>query len=302
LRGSVDTSRPGYGLVRIRRRGLGNELFAWARCRIWCDREGSRFLKAHWRQVHVGPYLRGERDKRHYHELFRTDFGYSWTRVPALLGTGYRIVAEDRHAEVLRPKIVVFDGMRDCFRSLWGHEREVMNALSMAARPAHLAPTKLRSPWIAVHIRLGDFAPAAAGELLAGAVNRRIEIEWFSLAISALRATLGQHLTVVVYSDGSDDEVFPLLTVTKNCRRAPPASALADMLSMSSALALVSSGSTFSAWASYLGQVPTLSHRGQLLYPTRPPGGSEVEWMPGENLDDALLVAANSRLAGRWDG
>lgn len=56
-----------YGKPMIGRAGLGNELFPWARCMIWCHQTGAALAPFSWRRLHVGPYLRNESDKRQYH-------------------------------------------------------------------------------------------------------------------------------------------------------------------------------------------------------------------------------------------
>jgi hypothetical protein len=62
-------------------------------------------------------------------------------------------------------------------------------------------------------------------------------------------------------------------------------SGLGDMLGLSRSRLLIASGSTFSMWGRYLGQVPTIWHPGKLLQhvliaqPER-----EIEWAEGESL------------------
>ena len=62
-------------------------------------------------------------------------------------------------------------------------------------------------------------------------------------------------------------------------------SGLGDMFGLSRSRLLIASGSTFSMWGSYLGQVPTLWHPGKLLqnllveHP-----GHEFEWAAGQSM------------------
>ena len=64
-------------------------------------------------------------------------------------------------------------------------------------------------------------------------------------------------------------------------------SGLGDMLGLSRSNLLIASGSTFSMWGSYLGQVPTIWHPGKRLqhvlleHPER-----EIEWASGDPLPD----------------
>jgi hypothetical protein len=58
-------------------------------------------------------------------------------------------------------------------------------------------------------------------------------------------------------------------------------------LGLSRSRLLIASGSTFSMWGSYLGQVPAIWHPGKLLqhvlidHPER-----EIEWAPGQPMPD----------------
>jgi hypothetical protein len=79
-----------------------------------------------------------------------------------------------------------------------------------------------------------------------------------------VRARLGASIPAVVTSDGGPDELRPLLDLD-NVRQVATGSAIGDLLVLSRAVLLLASGSSFSAWASYLGRMPTLSHPGQTL-------------------------------------
>ena len=68
-------------------------------------------------------------------------------------------------------------------------------------------------------------------------------------------------------------------------RRVDYGSSLGDMLGLSRSRLLIASGSTFSMWGSYLGQVPAIWHPGKLLQhvliaqPER-----EIEWAEGDTV------------------
>jgi hypothetical protein len=87
-----------------------------------------------------------------------------------------------------------------------------------------------------------------------------------------------------VFSDGTDEELAALLALPAVQRR-DYGSGLGDMLGLSRSKLLIASGSTFSMWGSYLGQVPTIWHPRKLLqhvlleHPDR-----EIEWAHGNAL------------------
>jgi hypothetical protein len=71
---------------------------------------------------------------------------------------------------------------------------------------------------------------------------------------------------VWLFSDGREDEL-EALTDLPSVKRISFGSSIADMLAMARCRFLIASGSTFSMWGSYLGQVPTLWHPGKMLQP-----------------------------------
>jgi hypothetical protein len=64
-------------------------------------------------------------------------------------------------------------------------------------------------------------------------------------------------LPVVVFSDGSDSELRPILGMP-GVARARPMSAMDDIWGLASASVLVASSSTFSAWGAFLGNAPVI--------------------------------------------
>ena len=122
----------------------------------------------------------------------------------------------------------------------------------------------LPGPFIAMHVRRGDFRRATTAEDVAKSDNVTTPIGWFVDTLRCVRAVLGETRLAIVTSDGSDAELAGLLS-QENVIRADTGSAISDMLLLSRADVLLASGSSFSAWASFLGQMPTLTYPGQSL-------------------------------------
>jgi hypothetical protein len=91
--------------------------------------------------------------------------------------------------------------------------------------------------------------------------NTRIGLDWYLSVIKSLRSHFGQ-LPVDVFSDGSDEELRPLTSLSGVTRRTF-GSSIGDILALSSSAILVASGSTFSMWASYLGRQPVVWYPGR---------------------------------------
>ena len=90
-------------------------------------------------------------------------------------------------------------------------------------------------------------------------------MSWFVNGLEWVRNTIGYPAQAVVVSDGTSEELGPLLSL-ENVAFIRPGCAISDLLILANSRVLLASGSSsFSAWASFLGQMPTISHPGQPL-------------------------------------
>ncbi len=88
-------------------------------------------------------------------------------------------------------------------------------------------------------------------------VNTPISIEWFTKMIDVVRDTAGCDRAIVI-SDGTDEELAELRVMSGVSIQREEA--LIDMMVASRAKGFVASGSTFSMWISYIGQMDTWVH------------------------------------------
>ena len=257
-----------YGYPDLGRHGLGHSLLAWGRCQLWCRDRNAKPLSPRWLRLRVGPYLRRERDKRNYFLLFRSGNAIGGLRKAWILATT-RKVEESDAAKVndAEPAIVIFrsipgnDIKRD-FAALRGEGPWLRTQLEAMTVSRHL-PKGSAPPHVAIHVRMGDFStdPDRARR---GEQGFRTGVDWFASALQSLRTSLGETIPAIVYSDGGDEELLPLLRLP-SVVRAPDQSAVTDLLSIARADALIGSGSGFTMWGSLLGEVPRLSAPGQRL-------------------------------------
>ena len=275
--------------VRIGGDGLGNLLFKWARCLATAERHGWRMIWPTWQSIkpknwRVNPY-----DHRTYFDLFRPTDRYvaGWRKPWCLMR--YRLIGEQQAlADGAPPGTVVqFQGIGDKFTPFLNDHALVRDELLRIARPQHLAALSGSAPApVAIHVRRGDFVQQASYEDMVNIDNSVLPLDWYIAALQAVRAAAGRDLPAWVYSDGSSEELAPLLALPAVQRR-DYGSGLGDMLGLSRARLLIASGSTFSMWGSYLGQVPTLWHPGKLLQNVLLEAPEkELEWAPGERLPD----------------
>jgi hypothetical protein len=206
------------GVLRLSGPGLGNLLVPWARCLIAARRHSLTLVTPTWPQVKIGPLLRREPDKRLYIRVFTpgSDEGHG-ARKLRLLATAPRMPesALGEGESVRQGAVVVFRGLSS--ETLLGNDGLVAARLWSITRPAFRAQLSERQvPAIAVHVRLGDFRPRQPGD--PPLANTRIGLDWYVEKLLGLRAAVGEETLAVLFSDGDDGELEPLLRLPR-CRR-----------------------------------------------------------------------------------
>jgi hypothetical protein len=282
-------SKSDFWFTRLGGDGLGNLLYNWARCLARADEHGWQLIWPTWRSFkpknwRVNPY-----DHRLYADLFRPTARYlSGPGKPWVLATR-RWVGE---AEALASppadgSVVQFRGMGGKFAPFLGQLELVRGELLAMTRPEHLAAYRApRRPPVGIHVRRGDFLRLGDPAAMECMDNTALPIEWYVAALRAVRARVGETIPARVFSDGTGEELAELLAEPA-VEREENGSAISDLLALSRSRLLIASGSTFSMWASYLHQVPTLWHPGKLSQRVHlGAGGRESEWAPERPLPD----------------
>jgi len=254
-------------LLRVGGPGLGNLLFPWARGIVAANKYNATPIWPTWPQLKVGPYLRRERDKRNYTDTFVVSDQYcqGLEKVKCVLSLRQQGVSEDvlNNGTYDESNIVVFSGMDGFFRPIINDHKIVKSELEKIVLPKHFSyKAHDFANTISAHVRLGDFAEYdknASGVTS----NMKMPLEWYIDVINQVRSN--QSTRVLIFSDGSDDELQPLLEMP-GIERADFGSAIADLLALSHSNIMISSNSTFSMWASYLGRMPVIRPNKLNLY------------------------------------
>jgi hypothetical protein len=258
---------------QLPRAGLGNMLLVWARAILFAHINCFPVVKPAWGQFAIGPYLRGERDKRYYGHLFsHKNYVSQFTYLLASLNKPLvhnnpaisKLELPNSELQTSTNHLFIFNQLphwSDFFVDLREHQPIVKDKLLSSIRPSVLAAISKRlPPQIGVHIRMGDFRTLKTEDDFTRLGGVRTPFSWFIRVINTIRKIVGYDVPVTIFSDGYDRELSELLKLPQ-VNRDPATSALSDLLTLSkSKLLIASSGSTFSNWASYLGQCPTIWH------------------------------------------
>lgn len=223
-----------FAYFRMGGAGLANCMFVAARAFINAQQRGLPLIAPTWLRLSIGQFLRGDRDKRVYSNLF-FNCGITGLRKAYLL-------------TFARKHLLSYKGNGPHFVDLEPHHELIQDYFNQITRPETIAlvPSKEQlADCVAVHVRLGDYM-----------ASWRIPIDWFVGVISnALKLNPNQRF--LIFSDGSDEELTPL-TSLPNTKRVFYGNAYADMIAISRCKMLVASDSTFSCWGAFLGRVPSL--------------------------------------------
>lgn len=223
--------------VRFMGSGLANCLFVYARAIAYAHRTGARVISPTWFNISVGPYIRHQKDKRHYLGLFRHCGEVSGIKkiVRLLFGKG---------------SVEIKQGLNNYFQDILEDSEQICEYLRQ-----HICPSVLSrvneydfTDCVAVHIRLGDY-PA----------DVRVPLEWYKHKIEEVHAR-NPHYRFIVFSDGRNNELSEILSMP-GVRREFFGNAIADIFAISRCSYLIGSDSTFSGWGAYLGQVPCIFYR-----------------------------------------
>ena len=223
--------------------GFGNRLYPWARCHLYSLEHHVPMLAPRWWwPPRVRPLLKelppaGELPGHLYVRGMRP--------LPEYVAGARRMFIETTSPG----DIQVFRGEEGRLTDLHGREPELLTALQRMST----IRTQAFQPYIAMHVRRGDFSDAA-----------RTPLSWFASALQAVRRKLHGDVPALVVSDGSASDLRELLQ-EPNVRLVRTGVPLADLLVLAGARALLASGSSFSAWAAFLGGMPAVTHRDHSL-------------------------------------
>lgn len=253
------------GVVRLGGAGLGNILFTYARAVVFAKEKGCRLIWPTWFSFKLGPLLRREMDKRFYNDLFDNNCGaVGGLKKLWLLATKKKVKEELKFQEKeFNDRIITFEGFEGCFEEiLYDSAIVYANLKENLKRKNRRALEFDFSDCIGVHIRLGDFGRVSEDKVRAGRHDSALPIHWYVTVIEEIREALGRDIKAYIFSDGTDEELRPVLNLA-NTERITFGTSIADIMALSRVPLFVASGSSFSMWARYLGRMNTICYTNQ---------------------------------------
>ena len=257
--------------------GLGNRLFQWGRCRVFCYKHGLQMIAPIWMRPSLGHLIRNTVNLDQYlHQialagLFQTAPGdlSHWHGI--WKSRSYPVISEDNIFDhsLRGPPRIEFDKYQYSFLPILGFNYRLLQDLRSMTRHQHLSFIERQPIYsIGLNIRCGrDFIPPpddTNGYKWVGWLQQT-PLSWFVETLTLIRRQLGTSLSAVVVSDGSRAQLAPLLSLP-DVVLLRPGNAITDLLTLSRCrLLLASCSSTFSAWAAFLGQMPAITAPGHPL-------------------------------------
>ena len=319
--GDCEMSDDIYAYAKLGRAGLGNLLFTWGRCEIFCARHKLPMLSPQWTQPKIGPLLRWAKDKRYYTNLFSRKGYVSGLKRWWLLRRARR-VGENEAEQFMAarspggggggPALMVFEGIEGLFDPILGHRELLGPRLRQIVSP-HVAQrlTPLgEGAGIGVHVRHGDKFVVEESVRRPANFLYRIPDDWFVTVINNVRQVLGATAPVVLFTDARPHEIRPILDLP-NVSLAVDNPSIVDILRLSTAQVMIgTSTSTFGMWSAYLRAMPSIWYPSEHVFtltPDKPgyqitagldgslPGGCEATLRGAMGAQAAISTGHDSR-------
>lgn len=259
-----------------RGQGLCNRLFPFARGVIFARLNNYKVLKPKFAHFRKAPFLMGGIDyKKSIRKILLWDtFIFSY---PFYVSGLYKKIILFKYKKVTQPdnilklyhgdnKIIEFSLQHE-FTGLYQFRNEINNEIRNVTKKKWLKFIKNYPPFqIGINIRLGnDFKNAENKDDFINKGLIKTPLYWFIETLKYVREIKGYDVDAFVISDGTKEQLKDIL-ILPNVHFVETPSPMTDLLLLSnSRLLLGSGGSSFSAWASFLGKMPTLTITGQNL-------------------------------------
>lgn len=288
-------------VCKIPRAGLGNQLFPLMKAQVFAQLNRLPVIVTGYYQIKIGPYLRGEKNKRKYNGFFRFQKPLLlaiWERRKLLARHRNELLAEPVVANIgakfLKDTWFVFSAMPNWVNYFDGLKENRALAIElfwkMIKPEIAVQVNALNAPCIGVHIRMGDFRALKEGEDFSTVGAVRTAENYFIDVINSIRELHGSSLPVAVFTDGHKKELASILSL-QNVALVEGNSDLVDLLLLSrSKIIVTSAGSTFSYWSAFLSDAAVIMHPDHLHQSLRPDETNEKRYEGPLDFENELLL------------
>jgi len=249
--------------ARLSGHGLGNAFYSYFHAVVLAEQCGATVVSPPWFSLKIGPLLRGENSKRFYWRMFRPYTG-ELHGLRKLLALAFRYpkravidVSGASQPPLVRGALNFVSNRKFTFQGLHPYRELIRRRLlGIVNDPVPAHHSWGQGKFVAMHVRLGDFAMIADPKIITtGKTNTRIPMTWYVKLVRVLQERYPD-FEICVFSDGKQQELQPLLALgAKLCQSG---SDLTDFLTMCAASVVVGSNSTYSRWAVFLGDMPSI--------------------------------------------
>lgn len=250
--------------VRLSGHGIGNSFYTYFHAVTMAEKTGAKIITPAWFSIKPSRILTWDRSKRLYWRMFKPFEGeiHGLHKALVVSANRNRVFSDISNKDGPRLidgafNIITNNKFNFSFNGLHEHRDAIRKRiLGIMNDPIPQNHTWGKSGFIAVHIRLGDFTQITDPKLVSsGTANTRIPLSWYVNLVVSLNKRYPD-MPVYLFSDGSDEELAPLLQIGAMPYRS--GSDMTDLLALSSASILVGSNSTYSRWAAFLGDMPSI--------------------------------------------
>jgi hypothetical protein len=249
--------------VRVSGHGLGNSFFNYFHAVVLAQRYGADVVTPPWFSIKLARLIGRNSSKRMYFRMFKPYRGEIrgiaklWVLTRGFRRRSIVRVSPQKDPELLPGVLNIVGSDKFTFVGLHPYRGVLRERLlAIVNHPIPSGHSWGAGGYIAVHVRLGDFIQVVGDRLVSGTVaNVRIPMTWYRDVLAALRQRHPDR-RVLVFSDGNAEDLKPLIDLGAEVYRS--GSDITDLLVMSGASLLVGSNSTYSRWAAFLGDMPTV--------------------------------------------
>jgi len=248
---SPKLSKFDFGVVRSPGPGLGNLMFPLARAILQSKKFDDIMIDPTWPQLKLGPFIRRENDNRIYINLFKWR-GLSgwmrWLKAKFLPKVCESQLLEKRNS--VGNYVVQYEGLGNYFKDISDGQEAIKAWINLNAKKKG----EIKESYdIACHIRLGDFGTKENPKNKPGHVVRQ-SWDWYRKAIDeAVKLSNVSSPKIYLFTDESYDAVIKELNLPCKVIADPSKNAITAIINMSRAKVIITSRSTFSQWAVFIG-------------------------------------------------